>query len=259
MGAALLSCQVFYKELGQLAQNRELVVEFLPQGLHDLPRGQMQEEIQKRIDVLEEEGLYDTIFLGFGFCGGGVEGLYTRRANLILPLVHDCISLLLGRRDLEEMKTQRTFFLSRGWIDCGGDCYKEYQAMTGNLDQLMARFKEYQKEEGALVDWFNKGRYQKKNRRLFHREMAEYVSYECMKNYKEIALIDTGYLTPFHHQYTQEVVAFVDSLLQKYGEEGVERKNIQGHPRLLQRLLSSAQEDLLLCPPGTPLSLKGLI
>lgn len=258
MKLGLVSCQVFYQELLPITREKEMEVEFLPQGLHDFPdRGKMREEIQKGIDRLEERGDFDFILLAYGFCGGGVEGIKSSKGALVLPLVHDCIPLLLGERKVEEFDANRTYFLSRGWIDSGGDPYKEHKFMTGEMESFKESFRSYAQKEGAIVDWFTKDRYLKKDPPLFEEEMAGYVSYECMKSYYTIALIDNGYLTPFHYQYAREMQEFVDGILRKYGDHGVDLRVIKGHTSLLQGLFTFNQEDFLLTPKGEALSLKG--
>lgn len=262
MRVGIVSCQVFYQEILSIAQTEkiEVEVEFLPQGLHDYPnRSKMGEEIQRGIDMLEERGDFDYLLLGYGFCGGGVEGIKSKSGTLLLPLVHDCIPLLLGERDLEGVDTSRTYFLSRGWIDCGGDCYKEHRFMIGEIERMKENFSAYAQKEGALVDWFTKERYMKRDGVVFKEEMATYVSFECMKNYHTIALIDNGFLTPFHYKYAREMHQFVDGIVRKYGDHGVDFKVMKGDTSLLKDLFLLRREDFLCTPPGEPLSLKGYL
>ncbi len=91
---AIISCQVLYQEILDVVNEQEIRVEFLPQGLHNLPdETDMRGEIQAKIDELEIKG-YDLIILGYGYCSGGIEGLTAAQAKLVVPVIDDCIPLL---------------------------------------------------------------------------------------------------------------------------------------------------------------------
>ncbi len=89
--------------------------EFLEYGLHDTP-DKLRQELQK---CIEKSSQYDTLLLGYGLCSNGVAGLKSDKHRIIIPRVHDCISLLLGSRARYEDEFERhpgTFYLSNGWI-----------------------------------------------------------------------------------------------------------------------------------------------
>jgi hypothetical protein len=108
----------------------EMESEFLEFGLHLIP-DRLHEALQKSIDTTRKE--VDTILLGYGMCSKGAVGLQARRWRLVVPKVDDCIALFLGSRS--EYREQclaepGTFYLTKGWIECGDDPYTEYLKMV---------------------------------------------------------------------------------------------------------------------------------
>ncbi|MCK8817844.1 DUF1638 domain-containing protein [Natroniella sulfidigena] len=265
MKKAIISCSVFYKELLDLiGDQEEITIEFLPQGLHDIPDcSKMKGKIQTKIDQLEEEEDYDYIILAYGFCSGGVEGLQAEKANLVIPIVHDCIPLLLGNKNAKgNLENSRTFYLSRGWIDCSGDTYKHYLAMTEQMEQWIDRFKEYQQEdEDAMVEWPDLDQYN--TTRSYDQDTAEYISYQCLKSYEMITLIDNDNLAPIHYQYAQEMHGFIDQILAENNEQGLGYQEVEGSLEFLRELIYFEQLDeaereelFLITPPQQPLQLE---
>ncbi|MCK8826925.1 DUF1638 domain-containing protein [Natroniella acetigena] len=265
MKKAVISCSVFYKELLDLiGDEQEVRIEFLPQGLHDIPDcSQMKGKIQAKIDQIEAEEDYDYIILAYGFCSGGVEDLQAEKANLVVPMVHDCIPLLLGEQDIKgNSESSRTFYLSRGWIDCSGDTYKSYLAMTDQMEQWVDKFEQYQQEdEDTMVEWPDLAQYN--TTRIYDQDMAEYISYQCLKSYQMITLIDNNNLAPIHYQYAQEMYSFIDQILEKNDGQGLGYKEVEGSLEFLKKLIyfdkldeTEREELFLITPPQEPLRLE---
>lgn len=67
---------------------------------------------------LVEVGPVGDILLGFGYCGGGLEGLVSHERRLAFLRAHDCIGVLLDR-DCETGEVERdahSYFLTKGWF-----------------------------------------------------------------------------------------------------------------------------------------------
>jgi hypothetical protein len=117
----VIACEIAFREITHLAaQSTNLIdLEFVTQGLHDIPRtGGVK--LQERIDAVPE-GKYDAILLGYGLCGNLVRGLTTRHTRLVIPRAHDCITLFLGsRKRYTEVAEANpgTYFYSSGWLEC---------------------------------------------------------------------------------------------------------------------------------------------
>jgi hypothetical protein len=134
----ILACRTLEDEiLAILPENVD--AEFLEYGLHNTP-GKLRQELQQRID--ESEG-YDTLLLGYGLCSNGVAGIKTEKHTLVVPRVHDCISLLLGSRKQYEIEFQQypaTYYLSKGWIKQKGDPLSSYYKYLEKYGEETARW-----------------------------------------------------------------------------------------------------------------------
>jgi len=124
----IIACEVFKEEfLRGLKIPRENCI-FLPQVLHRTPE-LLKLELQKQIDLLDQQGDLDCIYLGYGLCGNGVAGVKSIRSKIVIPNSEDCIGVLLGQRNSSQCNINKTtsYFLSSGWIAFGSDGWKEYQ------------------------------------------------------------------------------------------------------------------------------------
>lgn len=84
----------------------------------------LREKLQQEINYAEKA---DNILLAFGSCGNAVAGLKATSANLIIPKTDDCISMLLSRQGEEFKRAERTYFLTRGWIESTRSLEAEYE------------------------------------------------------------------------------------------------------------------------------------
>lgn len=267
MKKAVVACKVLYKEIFNLIDDG-FDVEFLPQGLHNLPNSEdMRDEIQKIIDELEAKKNYDYIILGYGLCSGGVEGLKAKKASLVIPKVHDCIPMFLGGREIkDELEKGGTYYLSRGWIDCGGDTYKRYLFLAGKeeeLEEWINEFKDYQSNDSRkFADWYQKDRYQKLGELEYTENRARFVSFEVLKNYDYITLIDNDNLEPIHHEYAEKMYNFIDNLLKEERGKGLDYQVAEGDTKILNDLLYFDELDeedrtnLAIIPPNEELQLE---
>jgi len=129
----VLACCSMWREVSLLASQSSNVcnVEFLPLGLHNDPQ-RLRQTLQEKIDATspqtlsyQQEGIelqydYDAIVLAYGLCSNGTTGIYSKGYPLIIPRVHDCISLLLGSSELYHYyfeKYRGIYWYSSGWIE----------------------------------------------------------------------------------------------------------------------------------------------
>ncbi len=168
----VVACKVFQPEITYLGIPPSRVT-YLDQGLHRTP-GQLRRQLGHTLARLEQTRAPRRVVLVYGYCGGGLERLCTARAELVVPLVHDCIPLLLGRERPPAWGEGATFYLSPGWIDHGRTPLSEYHHTA----------------------------------RRWGEEEARWVASRIMKGYRRVALIETLPLRgEGHWRYTCEMAA----------------------------------------------------
>jgi hypothetical protein len=172
----VIACNIMKDELLRFQTNGISFV-FLEQSLHRTPQ-KMKPIIQEEIDRAEGwEG--DTIILGYGLCSNGIVGVKSKSHSIVIPRVHDCITLFLGssERFMEEhQKEPGTYYLTKGWIEEGKSPLGVYQ--------------EYCQRYGT--------------------ETAEWAIKEELKNYTRIALVDIGVgLSDCHREHAKENARFL--------------------------------------------------
>src|SRR4030067_2488468 len=92
----VIACNIMREELTHVQTDGVSIV-YLEQSLHRTPQ-KMKGAIQEEIDKTEEwDG--DQIPLSYGLCSNGIVGVRANRHPLLIPKVHDCITLFLGSND----------------------------------------------------------------------------------------------------------------------------------------------------------------
>jgi hypothetical protein len=208
MGLTVIACGIMKEELEQF-QNNRLSFVFLEQSLHLTPE-KMREAIQTEIYKAEQESA-EGILLGYGLCSNGIVGLTSNRLPLIIPRVHDCIALFLGSasRYLEEHQREPgTYYLTRGWIEEG-------KSPLGTYAEYCKRYKQ---------------------------EMAEWAIREELKNYKRIALIDTGFrITEAQREHGRENARFFK----------LQYEELKGSLAFFERMVGGSwEQDFIILKPG---------
>jgi len=137
----IVACEVFRPELHYILGSGINNCYFLPQGLHRRP-DVLNRTLQGIIDGLEACYTARNIFIAYGLCGNGLNGLRCRRATLAALHSEDCISVLHGLKALSEpsmIDRTGTYYLSPGWLRYGNDALKEYHRCLSFVDQPTAR------------------------------------------------------------------------------------------------------------------------
>ncbi|MCL4416561.1 MAG: DUF1638 domain-containing protein [Actinobacteria bacterium] len=126
---------------------------FLEQHLHNTP-DLMNKKLQEAIDNVGDD--YDRILLECGLCSNGVVGLKSEKHEIMMPRVDDCISLFLGSKKIyfeEFEKDPATYYLCRGWIEYGGDTYREYLVWTSQENKVPSEWLEQKKFTDKNTTW----------------------------------------------------------------------------------------------------------
>lgn len=203
----ILACSVMERELRRFQNGRTEFV-FLDYGLHRTPE-QMGEAIQREIEKASE-ALYDGIVLGYGLCSNGIVGVTSKSHPLIVPRVHDCISLFLGSIESYQRQSKEhpgTYYLTPGWIEKG--------------QTPLSKYVSYEKAYG--------------------KETAQWVLHEEMKHYTRIVFIDTGVYPPDPYRaVARQNAEFL----------GVSFEELKGSADLFRRLVQGPwQKDFLRISP----------
>ncbi|MGM0420124.1 MAG: DUF1638 domain-containing protein [Bacillota bacterium] len=197
----IIACSTIRREIEALKPDMEM--EFLEYGLHRVPN-KLNQELQETIDRSEAAG-YRKIRLGYGLCSHGTSGLHAEEATLIIPRMHDCITILLGSASIynrEFCSSPGTIYLSRGWIEFGGD----------PLSQL----DDYTERVGA--------------------EFAQEAIAMEYQNYTRLVFINTWVEgLDEYREYARKAADFVN----------LEYEEIDGNPDLLEKLIKGEKDDKL--------------
>lgn len=170
----IIACPTVGEELKPLLPNG-FALEMLEYGLHNVPQN-LHTQLQAAIDATGLE--YGTILLGYGLCANAVLGLNSRHFQLVIPRADDCITLFLGSRQeyLRQLNlAPGTFFLSKGWIECGEDPYTEYCSLRTKYGHAKAYkiTKRYIQNYTRLA-LINSGSYKSEAYRKYARMVADY-------------------------------------------------------------------------------------
>ncbi len=146
-----IACETFARPIYFAAAKSAHVIDIqlLERGLHNRP-DQLRSSIQSQINSAEGRG-YQAILLGYGLCGNGTVGLQSRSIQLVLPRVHDCISLLLGGRQpyLEQFsRSPGTYWYSQDFLERKDDSAAFYSMGPVSPEALAIKRNEYIEKYG---------------------------------------------------------------------------------------------------------------
>jgi N-methylhydantoinase A/oxoprolinase/acetone carboxylase beta subunit len=225
-----LACGVFEPELRSLGEEspHEIELRLLDAGLHERPE-ELRRVAQEAIDAAEG---FDAVVLVYGLCGRGTAGLVAREVPVVLPRVHDCLTLFLGSRAEYRRQFQRhpgTFYITAGWyehkIAPRGRAPSGRRTTAGAVESD-ARYREWAAKHGpenarAIVEFYDSWK----------------------RNYTRAAFIDTGLARrDTYESYARDMAE----------EFGWLYEPLTGHTDLLRALLWGDWDrpDLLVLRPG---------
>jgi hypothetical protein len=134
----IIACKTVMDEI-ETIKPPGILSDYVDYALHRHP-DKLRQELQRLIDNETEA---EVLVFGYGLCSNGLAGLHARDKTLVIPRVHDCISLLLGSRqeyDRQFEEKPGTYYLSKGWIDQKGDPYKEYLSYVEKYGEETAKW-----------------------------------------------------------------------------------------------------------------------
>lgn len=256
----IVACETLYTELPAVAPDAE--IRYVPQWYHEFPihtpeSEKAHEALQEGIDALEAAGV-DRVFVVY-HDPDALVGLETDTVPLLVYRGLDCIDLQLNGEPTGpggERKAGATYYLTRGWIDVAVDSYKVYRAYAGELEDLVADFEAARAEiPGMRVSWPESEKVQQAQARSGSmRTDPVALLRTVIDSYRHVALIDTGHLEPFHHEYAEWVREFFAETVPEDGPRAVDLEVLPGTLEHLLEIVDTptAVPEVLALEPGEP-------
>ena len=226
----MIACSVFTRQITRISGTSTCAFDIDLTGnfLHENPKF-LRRALQTKINTASA-ALYEAVILGYGMCGGAATGLKAGRVPLVIPRVHDCISLFLGshERYIREFHREPGTF----WF------IPEYLERRGGRGSLLRRFGGLGEVVESEMNCHESSRKMGPGNEAFVR--SEMTAWK--KRYRRGVLI--------------EMTASADEeLVRKVAEEssrnGWEFSRMKGSPRLLEKLLNGPwDEEFLVLAPG---------
>jgi N-methylhydantoinase A/oxoprolinase/acetone carboxylase beta subunit len=225
----VIACAVLARDMKEVAKEQGLALEykFLEAGLHENPH-KLNQQVQEAIDHISNRGDADRIIIGYGVCGKGTVGLTARTVPLVLPKVHDCISLFLGGDAAyrEQFKQYPgTYYLSAGWCEEKAVPVSQRRGRAWFGDRQLV-YEDVKKSHG---------------RTAADQTFAFLNSWQ--KNYQRAAFIETR---------SGQAVSYEQMAKEMAEEYGWRFERIKGDQGLIRRMLTITKStpDILVVPPG---------
>lgn len=229
MKIKLIACEVFFREFSAAAaaSRHRFDITFMSFGLHDTP-DKLREAIQQEIDSTEVSD-YDAIILGYGLCSRGTADIRARSTPIIVPRMHDCITMFLGSRarySREFSACPGTYYYSPGWIERKDGIVQQGFVDDAHAIRTRDRYAEYVEKYGEDNAKF-----------LIEQEM------QWHSNYNRAAFINVG---------LGDIAGYRGFTQQLASDNGWEYAEIEGDMSLVNRLMSGdwESEDFLTVQPG---------
>jgi hypothetical protein len=209
----VMACQTVIEEMLPLmppGMHRQ-VLDF---GLHVQP-DKLREVLQAAIDAVDDN--IETILLGYGLCSRAVVGISSPKFRLVVPRVDDCIAIFLGSKAAYNTQSRcepGTYYLTKGWIEVGSTPFTEYDEMVKRMGP----------------------------------EKAERIQKIMLRNYKRLALINTGqYGMDKYREYARQTAE----------RFGLRYEEIPGSNAMVKKMLEGNwDEEFVVVEPGETISME---
>lgn len=136
----IIACQVL-EDMFEALVPEDLTsrVKFMDYGLHRVPN-KMTQVLQAELNQIKQPSV---VVLGYGLCGNGLDGIHAGPHTLLIPRTDDCIAILLGSYEAYKKEFQSvpgTYYLSKGWLECGSHPLKEYEEIKAKYGEEEAKW-----------------------------------------------------------------------------------------------------------------------
>ncbi len=231
-----IACGVFRTDLQEILPllPEKPEVEYLEGGLHAEPN-LLRRELQNAIGRVPDS--FERIVLLYGVCGKGIVGLKSLKQTMVIPKVHDCISLFLGgTREYRKQFSHQpgTYYISPGWYE----------------EQVQPRGRQMIKKQAHLppeyADTLDKEVLEERFGSENSQAVTEFFD-AWKKNYTRAVYIDTG--SGEENKYSAHARKMAE-------ENGWEYTRLEGSRRLIAACFETVEnnalsgEEILVVPPG---------
>ena len=243
----IVACETLYPDLPRLAP--DAAIRYVPQWYHEFPINapspdRAHEALQAEIDALEATGV-DRVIVVYHE-PAALPGLQAESVPLLVYDGRDCIELQLAGAPTGpggECKEPGAYYLTRGWIDVGVDSYKVYTAYAGELTALESKFLAAKREQQEMrVSW------PKSETISRAADRSEVIGTDpaamlrtVMDSYREVRLLDTGRLFPFHHEYAETFRRFLAETVPEEGTREVSLSVRDGELDALESIVTAPE------------------
>jgi N-methylhydantoinase A/oxoprolinase/acetone carboxylase beta subunit len=225
----VIACAVLAIDMKHCAKKLGLDIEykFLEARLHNNPT-MLKKKLQIAIDEISVTGLCNRIIIGYGICGKGTIGVQSHQVPMVIPKVHDCISLFLGGDEEYQQQFKKypgTYYLSAGWCD------EKTEPMSQR--NQWAYFGEQKLYFNDLV---------KKHGKKAAQHTFNFLN-SWQKNYQRAAFIETGIKNSSQYE------KFAREMAREYNWK---YHKINGSQSLIEKMITAEKStaDILFVPPG---------
>lgn len=126
MKTIIVACKTLEDELNFAMAKMSITfpVFWIESGLHNTPK-KLNSRLKEQIHSIEA----NRILVAIGFCGNSIQGISSKVAELIVPRVDDCLSLLIGSaaKRAQISREHAAYFLTEGWLRGERNLWVEYQ------------------------------------------------------------------------------------------------------------------------------------
>ena len=148
----LLGCKILEREIASVIFSCKNIIDvtMIQQKIHSRPE-HLKKILQEEINMIDEnrhiysndteEYEFDAILLGYGLCSNVVTGLSSKRYPLVIPKAHDCITLLMGDKEMYMeyyKKNPGTFYYSPGFVELDNVDDEDY--LKRRYDMYLVRY-----------------------------------------------------------------------------------------------------------------------
>ncbi|MGL5314536.1 MAG: DUF1638 domain-containing protein [Peptostreptococcaceae bacterium] len=126
MSTKIIACSNLKEEINFVCNklNIKIDVIWVDSKYHNNPKI-LNQQLQNNIDLIDEIGNIENVLLLYGSCGNAIEGLKSKKSNIVYIKVDDCFTLFLGGRDARK-KDYRSYYFTKTHLENEKSLWNEF-------------------------------------------------------------------------------------------------------------------------------------